>query len=908
MARYDELVWDPILAPVESDYGIDLSNMMNWRRLPNASLGNMDAFIHPVTGETFNSYNARINNQNAQYRAQEAARQKAIQDWVASPEGIAQTVRNQYDIFNGRTPSRLQYETWRPEQHQSYYITSPFSSGFTAPTINDPTQGAAYQRAWTDYYRQFLPYGVDSTMAFDRLGSQFQNIGAYQYMMEPGGEMSVTPVPNQPGYKFDTTFSQAQLDAVKNDPELYNFAQQWNQQVAAAENWGMDLQNPYSVFYNATPQGYEAPVRGQTQRYGVPFGGVPGAQGIGATNDNPIPDTPGAGLWVYGIDPNNPSQIAQAYKSIFFRGGDEGAAQALSAFAPRQNPDGSWSKATSIEDLYNFAGSLDSYYRQLSQKIDLPKSGIFDSIAGKIILGGLTSALTGGIGSIVGGLTGNAAIGNIASALSSAGIGGATGGLQGAITGGLGSAIGSGVDFAGGVGEFIRNPLDALGGAFDVGAGAVGGGVGGLLLDDMGSAAQVGPGSLASNTPPVTGQIIPTESVVVTGTVPAVTNTGSAIGAGIGNIAGNLIGGSVTSAPGNVSFTGSYVDPATGNVVEEYTVTGNASDTTEIGGGGTASTAIGAGAGAATGLLNPTTGGATGITGGTTGAAGGTTGTPATTGGTTAGTGLLDQTITGGTTGGTATGSGAATQEPTPVQVGSQEWLNQLLATQATTSPMLPVNPVNSWANSGMGQVQDFVSAQTPSTPETGSQEWLNAILAGAGLGAAGVGLAGLGGSSPVNGWAFSGTGTPQDFVTPGGGISDGAGLGGGSGLGDGTGLGGGLGDGTGLGGGLGDGTGLGTGTGEGTGLGAGIGAGLGLLADAAPIVDQAVQATNNPLDFGLPDLSMLTGGTAGGLGEATGSGIYGGKMGGFEGKYPKTPKKKKRGITVQIAGARRNA
>jgi hypothetical protein len=51
----------------------------------------------------------------------------------------------------------------------------------------------------------------------------------------------------------------------------------------------------------------------------------------------------------------------------------------------------------------------------------------------------------------------------------------------------------------------------------------------------------------------------------------------------------------------------------------------------------------------------------------------------------------------------------------------------------------------------------------------------------------------------------------------------------------------------------------------------------------------------------------MFSGGTPGGLGEATGSGIYGGKMGGFQAKYPTTPKKKKRGITVKIAGARRN-
>jgi len=575
------------------------------------------------------------------------------------------------------------------------------------------------------------------------------------------------------------------------------------------------------------------------------------------------------------------------------------------------------------------------------------------------------------IGDVVGGIVGNPAIGNLANVGVGGITGGYNGGVPGAVIGAGGAAIGAGIDYAGGVGEFVRNPLEALGGAFDV-VGGAGTNVTGLL-NDMGDVAQIGPGSLAANTPTpglnlggptVMSTDLPSgianEVVTVTASAPGATSsfgwlpsTLAAIGVPLGsqllvNESGNLTGwrppdggpiGLVIGAGTPPDFVNGQPtgNPVGGTGQGGVAETGGGTGGQAQAGGGTGGTSVIGGA-ATGGLLTPGTGTAT-IGSGTTGAGVGGTGgdlagiggsatggiaqggtgagtsptsggqgTPTTTGGTTAGTGLLDQTITGGTMGGTATGSGAATQEPTPVQVGSQQWLNQLLATQATTSPMLPVNPVNSWANSGMGQVQDFVSAQTPSTPETGSQEWLNAILAGAGLGAAGVGLAGLGGSSPVNGWAFSGTGTPQDFVTPGGGIGNGAGLGGGSGLGDGTGLGGGLGDGTGLGGGLGDGTGLGTGTGEGTGLGAGIGAGLGLLADAAPIVDQAVQATNNPLDFGLPDLSMLTGGTAGGLGEATGSGIYGGKMGGFEGKYPKTPKKKKRGITVQIAGARRNA
>ena len=451
-------------------------------------------------GETFRQWLDRTNAEAQSVVAQEAARIKQIQDWKNSPEGQAQIVRNQYDLFSGRQPERLQYYE-SPAEYQNYYITSPFSSGFTTPTIHDPYQGAEYQKAWTDYYKQFLPYGVESTTEFSPLATMLnsQAIGSFSKLMQPGGEMSMTPVANQPGYKFYTGFSKEQLDAVKNDPELYQFATNWNTQVQAAEDWGVKLQNPYSPFLELTPADYVAPEKHKTVKYGAKFGGEPGAQAIGKTNNNPIPNTPGAGLWVYGIDPENPSSIANAYNKIFFRGGDAGAKEALAAFAPKQNKDGSWEKRTSIDDLYKFGSELDAYYRGLAQKIDLPKRGIMDSIAGKVILGALTSAATGGLGTIVGGLTGSAAAGNLASLGASAAIGGAQGGLEGALTSALGSAVGAGIDQAGGlgnIGDFVSDPFGNIGAAYGLGDSAFSG----LNFSGMEEAAQVGPGSVAQNT------------------------------------------------------------------------------------------------------------------------------------------------------------------------------------------------------------------------------------------------------------------------------------------------------------------------------------------------------------------------------------------------------------------------
>jgi hypothetical protein len=244
------------------------------------------------------------------------------------------------------------------------------------------------------------------------------------------------------------------------------------------------------LYYNASTEGY-APPEGKAGPGGVLFN-----SGLGKTNENPGDyKTPGAGLWAAGFDPNDPLVLQKLYDHFSANRGP-----VWEEYKPKKDASGAWEKGTP-EQALEFLTDADHWFRQEATKMDLPKRGITDSFIGNLIISGATSLLTGGIGAIVSGLTSSVAIGNIASALAAAGIGGATGGVQGAITGGLGSAVGSAIDYAGGVGEFIRNPLEALGGAFDVGAGAVGGGVGGLLLDDMGSAAQVGPGSLAANTP-----------------------------------------------------------------------------------------------------------------------------------------------------------------------------------------------------------------------------------------------------------------------------------------------------------------------------------------------------------------------------------------------------------------------
>lgn len=687
----------------------------------------MANYIHPTTGVSRSAYETNAMQQARDAIQNERNRLLAVRDFMASPEGLAFRVQNQYDLFRG---NQLSPDYYNAPFGDSY--KKSFQYGFNAPTINDPYHGKAYQDAFTSYYSQFAPVNYSNLQIY--APELFGGNGRVNYQVNANA------------------FTKQQLDAIKDNPELYNFATQWNEQIKKASDWTANLVNPYSPFLGSRVEGYEGPVLHQTERYGVKFGGNPGAQAIGKTNDNPIPDTPGAGLWVYGIDAANPDQIARQWENIFLKGSDEGARQALAGFAPQRNADGSWQKFTTPADLYNFAGALDAYYRNLAARIDLPKRGIMDSIAGQLITGLLTSAFTGGLGSIVGGLSGNAALGNLAAAAASAGIGGATGGLQGAITGGIGSAIGSGVDFAGGVGEFIQHPIDSITGAFSGALGGAGGAAGGLLnLDSsMANAAQVGPGSLASNTPPVTGPIAD-EIFTVTASAPgstgnygwlASTLAGYAIPAGsqlflneTGGLGGWIppegagpLGIIVGNGPPPDFVNGQPTNNAIGGQGGEGAASGGTQGgAAQTGGGGTAG-AIG---GAVTDVLGGGTGGSV-IGGGTTG--GGLAGGPADLTGV-GGTGATGAGI-GGTAGGPPGGGLLDTTTPvtTPV-VGSPEWWDQAYAqstgsTPATHAPGSPeyinqailaamaggsafpngVGDIStpSWATAGPGQVANF--------------------------------------------------------------------------------------------------------------------------------------------------------------------------------------------------------
>lgn len=533
--------------------------------------------------------------------------------------------------------------------------------------------------------------------------------------------------------------------------------------------------------------------------------------------------------------------------------------------------------------------------------------GAFD--AGMAAAGGMTD-----IGGVIGNIVGNPAIGNIANVGQAALTGGYQGGTTGALIGAGGATIGAGIGEAGGIGEFLADPLGSIGGAFNV---AAGGGVGGLLNidEEMASAAQVGPNSLASNTPPVTGPIAYDHEIVTVTASPVtggaysggsygflastLANLGVPAGANLqigptgnlegytvtlpdGNIdvvglrndvppdfvnneptqttqgggagaPGNLAGGPVQSAPGNVEYTGQTVGP-NGQPVYEYTITGSAGPEINIGAGGLGSGAGGAIAGAITG--GATTGGAT-------------------TGGATTGGGLLDASVTPTTPGGT-TGTPTGTQ-PTL----TDEELAAILAGGAigagiggsaiggASGGAAGVTPgtgmgttTGTGATIGTGPTTGMGTGVTPgtgmATGQTGTEGGLSdaelaALLTG---GVAGVGL-GLGGAD--TGMATA-TGTGVGTT----GVGTGAG-----GVGTGTGAG-------------------GTGTG-GTGDGSGFGNGLDLLF---------------PQMQGLLEMGFQPG-TEADFGQygPVGSIIKAGKS-----NIPQTPKRKKRGIRVNISGRARNA
>jgi len=241
-------------------------------------------------------------------------------------------------------------------------------------------------------------------------------------------------------------------------------------------------------------------------------------------------------------------------------------------------------------------------------------TGLGSLVGGAGLQGAFNAALnTAGampdIGSVIGGAAGSATAGNLANIAIGGIIGGEAGGLPGALLGAGGAAIGAGIDQAGGIREFIRDPFGNITGAIGLGGEVLSG----AQLAAMEAAGQINLGSTAQNlaggVPDYSMEVIGGASNLLGG------GTGSSLGGTIGSaIGGNLAGGSVISAPGNVNFTGSYVDPTTGQVVEQYEVIAESGDTTQAGGGmgssagGGAGSAIGdmlGGGGASTGPSSP---------------------------------------------------------------------------------------------------------------------------------------------------------------------------------------------------------------------------------------------------------------------------------------------------------------
>lgn len=568
---------------------------------------NPEYLIDPVTGLNPSGYRSYLQNELNSAIEAERKRTLDVNNFLKSPEGQKYILQQQYDLFRGNSPTGELVPTRK-------YVTD-FDYGFNAPSGKYPYHGKKWQEDFTNYYNQF---------GGPQFGTDYGNATGETIFAGATGERMLSGllglgIHYASPYGFDKTFLKS---IKKTDPQLYKFGTKWNEQVRAAQTWPDQLMSRYSLFADAVPEGYAAPEKHKTVKYGAKFGGEPGAKAIGKTNENPIPNTPGAGLWVYGIDPENPSDIAKAYNRMF--GTDAkgnpmwyGPAE-LRQWAPKKAPDGSWQKANSLKDLYDFGAELDAYYRGLAQKIDLPKRGIMDSIAGKIILGGLTSAATGGLGSIVGGLTGSAAAGNLASLAANAAIGGAQGGLTGALTSGIGSAIGAGFDQAGGfsgIGDFASNPLGYIGSAYGIGGGAFSG----LNLAGMGQAAQVGPGSLAQVTPPSSiGQNvlstdyiggIPHEVIEVVGDAGDVTQLGGGFGSSSGGAIGSALGGMLSGAGGAIGA------PTLGGLSGIPSIRGTPGNLT----GSLQTTASG---------MTPTAGTGTGGTGITTGTGGLTSGMP----------------------------------------------------------------------------------------------------------------------------------------------------------------------------------------------------------------------------------------------------------------------------------------
>ena len=222
------------------------------------------------------------------------------------------------------------------------------------------------------------------------------------------------------------------------------------------------LQDPFSSFtYNVTDQDVygdpsKKPVRHQTRGPGgILFGGNPGAGSIGWRNDNPVPpDAPGAGLWVIGLDPNDPRSLSTAYKLAMQnindrpkKGGQGGRRFDKYQGLMRQNADGTWNKITDPQIAQNLLNDVDAYYRELAFRMDMPKR--------TFSIGSLFSAF---IPALVGIATGNPYLAGLA------GFGQAA--SKGDVLGMVTNVLGMGVNAYGGFGKVIQkigvSPSDVI--------------------------------------------------------------------------------------------------------------------------------------------------------------------------------------------------------------------------------------------------------------------------------------------------------------------------------------------------------------------------------------------------------------------------------------------------------------
>lgn len=211
--------------------------------------------------------------------------------------------------------------------------------------------------------------------------------------------------------------------------------------------------NPFSDLMTfddrAKASGWKTP---WTSKYGKSIpgqigpGGAISGGGLGATNDNGFDiNAPGAGLWAAGYDPNNAADVNRLYSDIIMAN-KQSLPELSKYYQPGQKLD--------QKGLEGFLDAADWYYRDQARQMD-KQNKFGDSVVGKIVLGGLTGAAGMAFGPLGGALIGAAA-------------GGATDGLSGALLGGLGGGLGGAVANAGGIGNFIQNPVsgftNALGG------------------------------------------------------------------------------------------------------------------------------------------------------------------------------------------------------------------------------------------------------------------------------------------------------------------------------------------------------------------------------------------------------------------------------------------------------------